>query len=74
MLLFLYLKKFAKPIFKNFLPLKARLQIISDLYDLGIDKRSSNEEIKQGALILLNNIYRKRTGMTYEEIIKEVKK
>jgi hypothetical protein len=53
---------------------KARLQVVSDLYDMKVDRRSSEEEIKHAALILLNNIYKKRTGMSYEEIMEEVKK
>jgi hypothetical protein len=52
---------------------KAMLQIISDLYDMKVDRRSSEEEIKQAALILLNSIYKKRTGMSYEEMMEEVK-
>ena len=53
---------------------KARLQIVSDLLDLWVDKKSSEEQIKQVALILLDRIYKKKTGMSYEEIMNEVKK
>lgn len=53
---------------------KAKLQIVSDLLDLWVDKKSSEEQIKHAALILLDRIYKKKTGMSYEEIIKEVKK
>jgi hypothetical protein len=52
---------------------KARLQIICDLYDMKVDLRSSEEEIKQAALILLNSIYKRRIGMTYLDVLKECK-
>jgi len=39
-----------------------------------VDKKSSEEQIKQVALILLDRIYKKKTGMSYEEIMNEVKK
>ena len=52
---------------------KARLQIISDLFDLWVDRKSSEEQIKHAASILLDRSYKNKTGMTYTEIIQQIK-
>jgi len=52
---------------------KARLKIVSDLLELWVDRKSSEEQIKHGALILLDRIYKNKTGMSYSEIIELIK-
>lgn len=53
--------------------MRACLEIVCDLYDMKIDERSEREVIREGALLLLNNMYKKKVGLSYEKIIEGVK-